>query len=93
MDWLHVAATLIDWKSRSLLPRDPAVEPSQDLIREAVIRQLLARRKQLAQELARRRAEEENRFSRPGETTELEATESALAYASIDSPGFLTVCI
>ncbi len=33
IEWLHMAATLIHWKSRSLLPRDVTEAPQQDRIR------------------------------------------------------------
>jgi segregation and condensation protein A len=64
IEWLHMAATLIHWKSRSLLPRHVTEAPQQDQIRDDLIQQLLAHRKQAADELARRRAVEETRFSR-----------------------------
>ena len=64
IEWLHMAATLIHWKSRSLLPRDITEDSQKDLIRDDLIQQLLAHRKQAADELARRRAVEETRFTR-----------------------------
>ncbi len=64
IEWLHMAATLIHWKSRSLLPRDVSEDSQKDAIRDDLIQQLLARRKQVADELARRRALEETRFTR-----------------------------
>jgi segregation and condensation protein A len=64
IEWLHMAATLIHWKSRSLLPQDTSGEPQRDAIRDDLVQQLLAHRKQAADELARRRAVEETRFSR-----------------------------
>lgn len=63
IEWLHMAATLIHWKSRSLLPTDIR-DPQQDPIRDDLIQQLLAHRKQAADELARRRALEQTRFTR-----------------------------
>ena len=62
IEWLHMAATLIHWKSRSLLPRDASGEPQADPIRDDLVQQLLAHRKQAAEELARRRSLEETRF-------------------------------
>lgn len=64
IDWLDMAATLIQWKSRSLLPPDGTAEPAADSIRDSLIQQLLAHRKQAAEELARRRALEQAQFSR-----------------------------
>jgi len=64
IEWLHMAATLIQWKSRSLLPSDATVEPTTDPIRDSLVQQLLAHRKQAAEELARRRALEQTQFSR-----------------------------
>jgi len=64
IEWLHMAATLIHWKSRSLLPSDPSGPPEADPIRDDLVQQLLAHRRQAAQELARRRCVEETRFSR-----------------------------
>ncbi len=64
IEWLHMAATLIHWKSRSLLPADATVEPAADPIRDSLVQQLLAHRKQAAEELARRRALEQTQFSR-----------------------------
>ena len=64
IEWVHMAATLIQWKSRSLLPVDRTVPPNADPIREELVGQLLAHRKQAAEELARRRAVEQAQFSR-----------------------------
>jgi segregation and condensation protein A len=64
IEWLHMAATLIQWKSRALLPPDPAGNKAPDPIRDELIQQLLVHRRQAAEELARRRAVEESRFSR-----------------------------
>ena len=64
IEWLHMAATLIHWKSRSLLPADAMGEPAADPIRDSLVQQLLAHRKQAAEELARRRALEHTQFSR-----------------------------
>jgi segregation and condensation protein A len=64
IEWLHMAATLIHWKSRSLLPADTMGEPTADPIRDGLVQQLLAHRKQAAEELDRRRALEQTQFSR-----------------------------
>lgn len=64
IEWVHMAATLIHWKSRSLLPADSEAQPRPDPIRDEIIKQLLAHRKEAAEELARRRSVEDTRFSR-----------------------------
>jgi segregation and condensation protein A len=89
MEWLHMAATLIDWKSRSLLPQDASGEPQKDPIRDDVVQQLLAHRKQAADELARRRAVEETRFSRAAAEGELGAREPDAD--EFEEPGFVSV--
>jgi segregation and condensation protein A len=66
IEWLHMAATLIHWKSRSLLPSDAMTEPAADPTRDSLVQQLLAHRKQVAEELARRRAVEQAQVSRVG---------------------------
>lgn len=66
IEWVHMAATLIYWKSRSLLPADPTGQPQADPIRDDLVQQLLAHRKQAAEELGRRRSAEEAQFSRAG---------------------------
>jgi segregation and condensation protein A len=68
MEWLHMAATLIHWKSRSLLPADRETGRGPDPIREQLVQQLLVHRKQAAAELGRRKVLEENSFSRPIES-------------------------
>jgi segregation and condensation protein A len=65
IEWLHTAATLIQWKSRSLLPPAPGA-PNEDPIRDDLVQQLKAHRKQSAEDLARRRTVEEARFSKAG---------------------------
>lgn len=69
IDWLHMAATLIRWKSQSLLSSKPGVEP-RDAIPDELIRQLLAHRKELAEKLAERRATVSASFSRGGVSIE-----------------------
>jgi segregation and condensation protein A len=65
IEWLHMAATLIQWKSRSLLPTDPEEQSKQaDDVRDELVQQLLARRREVAQDLARRQSVEGNHFSR-----------------------------
>jgi chromatin segregation and condensation protein Rec8/ScpA/Scc1 (kleisin family) len=64
IEWLHMAATLIHWKSRSLLPPEAVEGRAQDPIRDSLVEQLLAHRKQAAVELARRQALEQTQFSR-----------------------------
>lgn len=86
-DYLVMAATLLNIKSRSLLPRDPSLESSSDeeeideiLSTQDLIRRLVAYRKfkQLAEELRRKEEENSRLFYRasvipviPGSETEL----------------------
>ncbi len=82
IEWLHMAATLIHWKSRAILPRDVSEHLQKDPIRDNLIQQLLEHRKEAAAELARRRAVEETRFTRSapdriGSRTEEAATQNA----------------
>jgi segregation and condensation protein A len=67
MEWLHMAATLIHWKSQSLLPGNE--ESGPDPVREQLIQQLVVHRKQAAAELGRRKSVEDRSFSRPIEGT------------------------
>jgi segregation and condensation protein A len=64
IEWLHMAATLIDWKSRSLLPTEAVEGTAADPVRDSLIQQLLAHSKQAADEFARRHALEQTQFSR-----------------------------
>jgi segregation and condensation protein A len=64
IEWLDMAATLIYWKSRSLLPQDASRQPRADPIRDDLVRQLLTHRRDAAGDLARRFALEETRFSK-----------------------------
>ena len=74
IEWLHMAATLIQWKSRALLPHDPAAPPeAADLLRQEIISQLQAHKKQLAADLARRKAEADASFFRVAEPQAPEA--------------------
>ena len=84
IEWLHLAAILIHWKSRSLLPSDRP-EPTTDPIRDELVQRLLVHRKEAAEELAQRRALEDARFSRVPDTVPQEAD-------SVPSgPDFITV--
>jgi len=65
IDWILLAATLIQWKSRSLLPATGT--SARDPIRDEIVELLLAHRKQAAQDLGRRRSEEAGRLSRGGD--------------------------
>lgn len=87
IEWLHMAATLIHWKSRSLLPADAMGEPAADPIRDSLVQQLQAHRKQAAEELSRRRALENAQFSRPamGEFRE------QLPLSDSEEPSFVSV--
>jgi chromatin segregation and condensation protein Rec8/ScpA/Scc1 (kleisin family) len=58
-----MAATLIHWKSQSLLPVEPDAE-SSDPIPEELVQQLLVHKRELADDLARRRALVEASFTR-----------------------------
>jgi len=64
IDWLHMAAVLIHWKSLSLLPQSPGVITEPDRIRETLVQQLMAHRRQAAEALNRQRTAEEHRFSK-----------------------------
>lgn len=75
MDWLHMAATLIHWKSRALLRLDTNGQTASDPIRDDLVQQLLAHRQTAAGELARRRALEETRFPRGSVAPEAPAIE------------------
>lgn len=75
IDWILLAATLIQWKSRSLLPA-AAAAPIGDPIRDEIVELLLAHRKQAAQDLGRRRAEEAGQLSRGGNPEFQEEAES-----------------
>ncbi len=70
-DFLVMAATLVEMKSRAVLPRPPAVEDEEDLDededpRETLIRQLIEYRrfKEVAGQLGERGDEMERRFAR-----------------------------
>ena len=63
-DWLEMTATLIYWKSQSLLPREGNSAEQTDRIPDELVRRLIAYKSQLAQELDRCRTLEEATFSR-----------------------------
>jgi segregation and condensation protein A len=65
IDWILLAATLIQWKSRALLA--PAADPAGDPILDELGQQLRAHRQAVARDLARRRADEAGRLSRDGD--------------------------
>lgn len=67
IEWLLLAATLIQWKSRALLPEDPAKLAEPDSVRDELVRQLLAHKKELAEELGKRKTVADASLSRPGE--------------------------
>jgi segregation and condensation protein A len=65
IEWLHMASTLIYWKSQALLPADAEPEPRRDPIRDELVRLLLNHKKQLALEFERLRTVAQSSFSRP----------------------------
>jgi segregation and condensation protein A len=87
IEWLHMAATLIHWKSRSLLPSDAGGQAQPDGIRDDLVRRLLAHKREAAEELGRRRSAEGTRFSR---TTDPEFREEAATEEAGES-GFVSV--
>ena len=74
IDWIHIAATLIHWKSRALLS-SPAGTPA-DPIRDEIVGLLLVHRKQAAADLARRLSVEVGQLSRGGEPDFREETQA-----------------
>ena len=66
IDWLHMAATLIQWKSRSLLPRDARENAAgPDPVRDDLVELLRSHRRDAAQQLAEQKRVAESRLSRP----------------------------
>lgn len=67
IEWLHMAATLINWKSRSLLPQDPREEDSsgRDSVPDELIELIRRHRKEAAAQLAEQKRIEETRLRRP----------------------------
>jgi segregation and condensation protein A len=63
IEWLHMAATLIQWKSRALL-KQSAGKDAADPVRDELIQQLTAHRKEAAERLADRRETEAQRFTK-----------------------------
>lgn len=72
IEWLQMAATLIHWKSQSLLPPEPGL-PATDSMPDELLQQLLAHRRKIAEELATRRAIVEASFSRSAGVRETDA--------------------
>lgn len=66
IDWILLAATLIHWKSRSLLA-PLSNSPAGDPIRDEIVGLLLAHRKQLAADLDRNRSAAAGSLSRGGD--------------------------
>jgi segregation and condensation protein A len=86
--WLQMAATLVYWKSRALLPVAPGSRKvSADPLRDELVRQLQAHRKQLAGELARRKLGEERQYSRtlgvPGDSRPADDAQEIPAFESV----------
>jgi len=65
MEWLHLAATLIHWKSRRILVRTSPGEEPPDALRDELIQRLIDYRQVLAQQFAERHGIESKRLSRP----------------------------
>jgi segregation and condensation protein A len=65
LEWLAVAATLIDWKAR-WLARQGHEEEGDDPVRDELVRLLTAYRKEIAADLANRREQENRGFSKAG---------------------------
>lgn len=77
IEWIEMAATLIHWKSRSLLPADVDQQQAKpDPIRDHLVQQLLAHRKEVAEELGRRRKVEEARICRSADGELREVSEA-----------------
>ena len=87
IDWILLAATLIQWKSRSLLPPPVGVPIAADPVRDEIVGLLLAHRKTAAEDLDRRRSTEADRLSHGGDPDILEET-PAEEYAD---PPFVSV--
>jgi len=78
MEWLHMAAVLIHWKSQALLPVEPSSTQAPDGIRDALVRQLAAHRDKVAEELGRFQSREARRFSRSGSEFPAPSGEAAI---------------
>jgi segregation and condensation protein A len=78
IDWILLAATLIHWKSRSLLlpPAGAPTAVTADPVREEIVSLLLAHRQQAAEGLNQRLSEEAGRLSRGGDPAFQEEAES-----------------
>jgi segregation and condensation protein A len=64
MEWLQMAATMIHWKSQSLLPEGPGTEKPPDRFPDDLMWQIVAHKQQIADDLANRRSSVEASFSR-----------------------------
>ena len=65
IEWLHWAATLIQWKSRSLLPRPPEEKDSlRDPVRDELVEFLRQHRRETAEYLTEQHRLKEARLSR-----------------------------
>jgi segregation and condensation protein A len=82
MEWLHMAATLIEWKSQALLPVGTDEQPPADPIRDDLVRQLMAHKRRAAAELGARQSVEGARLSRVPE---------AAAVEGVPEPAYVTV--
>lgn len=82
IEWLHMAATLIEWKSLALLP-SAAEESPADPIRDEVVRQLRAHRKRAAADLDARQSVEGARFSRVTEPAVVEALPKPASFVTV----------
>jgi segregation and condensation protein A len=87
MEWIEMAAALLRWKSRVLLSSpSEAAEQEDEELRASLIAQLLARARELAGELARRRERETHSWTLPaGETR---AADPALPETEEEEPFF-----
>ena len=87
IEWLHWAATLIQWKSRSLLPQDPReTPPGRDPVRDELARLVRQHRKEAAGHLAEQKRQAEARLSRPPDpllAPDLEPEEAELPFWSV----------
>jgi len=65
IEWLHLAATLINWKSRSMLPQDPREDaPGRDSVPDELIELIRRHRKEAAAQLAEQKRLEDTRLRR-----------------------------
>ncbi len=65
IEWLHLAATLIHWKSRSLLPRDSREDaPGRDAVPDELIELIRRHRQEAAAQLAQQKRLEDTQLRR-----------------------------